>query len=273
MSQSAVRANTAKKPTISGLGIIVIVVNLIIGALFFYYVCGNPHNFVGDVRGNDPKEGNYLGIVYKGGPIVPILFALFLTVVVFSIERLLTILKAKGRGSVQSFLQKIKFHLSSHDIDSALKECDRQRGSVANVVNAGLHKYKEMELNKELTTEQKVLNISKEIEEATALEMPALEKHLPILATIASIGTLIALLGTVLGMIRAFAALATTGSPDPSKLSAGISEALVNTAIGIGTSALAIIMYNVFTGMIDKLTYGIDEMGFSITQTFAATEK
>ncbi|HRG28968.1 MAG TPA: MotA/TolQ/ExbB proton channel family protein, partial [Chitinophagales bacterium] len=105
------------------------------------------------------------------------------------------------------------------------------------------------------------------------LEMPALEKHLPILATIASIGTLIALLGTVLGMIRAFSALATEGTPDPTALSAGISEALVNTAIGIGTSAFAIIFYNIFTGMIDKLTYGIDEVGFTITQTFSATEK
>jgi biopolymer transport protein ExbB len=194
-------------------------------------------------------------------------------VIVFAIERFLTINKAKGTGSIESFLQKVKYHLTNRDIDAAIKECDKQKGSVANVVNAGLHKYAEMKNDKEATMEQKVINISKEIEEATALEMPALEKHLPILATIASIGTLIALLGTVLGMIRAFAALATSGTPDPGALSAGISEALVNTAIGIATSAFAIIFYNLFTGMIDKLTYGIDEVGFTITQTFAATEK
>ena len=111
------------------------------------------------------------------------------------------------------------------------------------------------------------------MEEATSLELPMIEKNLSILATIASVATLIGLLGTVIGMIKAFSALATAGTPDPAALSAGISEALINTAIGIGTSAVAIIFYNVFTGMIDKLTYGIDEIGFSISQTFASKNK
>ena len=144
---------------------------------------------------------------------------------------------------------------------------------MANVVVEGLHKYQEMEKNTDFTLEQKVQHIQQEIEEATSLELPSLEQNLPILATIASVATLVALLGTVLGMIRAFAALAVAGNPDPGALSAGISEALINTAIGIGTSAISIIMYNVFTGMIDKLTYGIDEIGYSIAQTFAATRK
>lgn len=268
MAQTSVKPT--KKTSFTSLSIIVIIINLIIGFLFWKFVAGNDENFKDN---GDPKENNYLGIIYMGGFIVPILLALLLTVLVFFFERLLTLIKAKGNGSIETFLQKVKYHLTNHDIEAALKECDRQKGSVANVVNAGLHKYAEMRNNKEFTTEQKVLNISKEIEEATALEMPALEKHLPILATIASIGTLIALLGTVLGMIRAFAALSQEGTPDPSALSAGISEALVNTAIGIGTSALAIIFYNIFTGMIDKLTYAIDEIGFTITQTFASTEK
>lgn len=268
MAQTA--AKPTKKTNIGGLGIIVIIINLIIGICFYRFVCGNPANFDAD---GHPKSGNYLALIHEGGLIVPILFALLLTVLVFAVERAMTISKAKGNGSTENFMQKIKYHLANNDLDGALKTCDVQKGSVANVVNAGLHKYAEMKTDAESTMEQKVLNISKEIEEATALEMPALEKHLPILATIASVATLIALLGTVLGMIRAFAALAAEGTPDPSALSAGISEALINTAIGIGTSALAIIFYNIFTGMIDKLTYGIDEVGFTITQTFQAKEK
>jgi biopolymer transport protein ExbB len=130
-----------------------------------------------------------------------------------------------------------------------------------------------MEKDTALEKEQKVLAIQKEMEEATSLELPMLEKNLSILATIASVATLVGLLGTVIGMIKAFSALATAGTPDPAALSAGISEALINTAIGIGTSAVAIIFYNVFTGMIDKLTYGIDEIGFSISQTFASKNK
>ena len=124
-----------------------------------------------------------------------------------------------------------------------------------------------------MNKDQKLEAIQKEIEEASSLELPMLERNLVILATIASVATLFALLGTVIGMIKAFAALATTGNPDPGALAAGISEALINTAIGIFTSAVAIVMYNLFTGMIDKLTYGIDEIGFSIAQTFESTRK
>jgi biopolymer transport protein ExbB len=78
------------------------------------------------------------------------------------------------------------------------------------------------------------------------------------------------LLGTVIGMIKAFSALANAGAPDSVQLAAGISEALINTALGIGTSAFAIIFYNFFTTKIDKLTYSIDEAGFTIVNTFAA---
>jgi biopolymer transport protein ExbB len=88
-----------------------------------------------------------------------------------------------------------------------------------------------------------------------------------------SVATLVALLGTVLGMIKAFSALATAGAPDPVALANGISEALINTALGIGTAALAIIFYNFFTTKIDALTYAIDECSFSIANTFAAKHK
>jgi len=124
-----------------------------------------------------------------------------------------------------------------------------------------------------LDTDQKVLSIQKEIEEATALELPMLEKNLVFLSTIASAATLLGLFGTVLGMIRSFAAMAQAGAPDATALAAGISEALINTALGIGTSFLAIIFYNFFTTIIDGVTYSIDESGFTLTQSFAANYK
>jgi len=67
--------------------------------------------------------------------------------------------------------------------------------------------------------------------------------------------------------------LATAGAPDSSALATGISEALINTALGIGSSAIAIIFYNFFTGRIDALTYRIDEAGYSLTQTYATKGK
>ncbi|HEX7356949.1 MAG TPA: MotA/TolQ/ExbB proton channel family protein, partial [Ignavibacteriaceae bacterium] len=155
-------------------------------------------------------------------------------------------------------------------IETAIKECDSQRGSVANVIKAGLLKYQQVTGAKEMNKDQKILSIKQEIEEATSLELPVLEQNLVILATIAPLATLLGLLGTVLGMIRAFSALATAGAPDAVALATGISEALINTAFGIGSSALAIIFYNYFTTKIDKMTYSIDEAGVAIVQNFSS---
>lgn len=151
--------------------------------------------------------------------------------------------------------------------------CDKQRGCVASVVSSVLKKYDEMDKNTTISKEQKLTTLQKEVEEATALEMPSLQQNLPIIATMTTLGTLVGLLGTVVGMIKSFAALANAGSPDSIALSTGISEALINTAFGIGTGALAVISYNFFTNKIDNITYAIDEVGFSIVQTFAATHK
>ena len=218
-----------------------------------------------------PKDG--LHGIYEGGIIVPLLIGMLLMVITFSIERLRTISKALGKGSIANFIRKVQYHLANRNVDEALKECDRQRGSVANVMKAGLRRYKEMIGNNEMDTEQKVIAIQKEVEEATALELPMLQKNLVFLSTITSVGTLVALLGTVIGMIRSFSALGAEGGGNAGALAIGISEALYNTALGIGTSALALIMYNVFTTKIDSITYGIDESGFTLTQSFASLYK
>ena len=163
--------------------------------------------------------------------------------------------------------------MSTKNIDGAIAECDKQSGSVGNVMRAGLKKYKEMSTNTEMDTEQKLAQIKKEVDETTALEVPMLEKNLVFLSTITSAATLLGLFGTVLGMIRAFAAMANAGAPDANALAQGISEALVNTALGIGTSFLAMIAYNFFTTIIDNVTYGIDESGFTLEQSFLANYK
>jgi biopolymer transport protein ExbB len=252
---------------------------IILGYIIWRFVIGADSNFTNpDPAGgfwpdHQGPKGN-LPRMYQGGIIVPLLIGLLLIVITFVIERFLTVTKATGKGSVAEFIRKVQYHLANKDLDKALAECDRQKGSVANVMKAGLRKYKEMITNTELATEQKVLNIQKEVEEATALELPMLEKNLVFLSTIASVATLMGLLGTVMGMIRSFSALGESGGGEAAqKLSQGISEALYNTALGIGTSAIAIVMYNVFTTRIDAITYGIDESGFTLTQSFAANYK
>jgi biopolymer transport protein ExbB len=272
----------APKPTIAktenskGSGIfagLAIVICILIGWALFLLVMGDGSNFEGGDNTGHPLPGNYFGMVYKGGYIVPFLMSMFLMVIVFSIERFLVISKAAGIGNVDAFVRKVQAMLSASNVDGAISECDKQKGSVAAVIKSGLIKYKEVETETTMDTEQKCLAIQKDIEEATALEMPMLEQNLTIIATLVSVGTLGGLLGTVTGMIKAFAGLATAGAPDQAQLANGISEALINTATGIATSLTAVISYNFFTSKIDSLTYSIDEAGFSIVQTYAATHK
>jgi biopolymer transport protein ExbB len=253
---------------------------IVAGYVIWRFILGNADNFTRpDPAGGfwphhqGPKGG--LVKMYEGGIVVPILIANLLIVITFVVERLLTITKATGNGNIAEFIRRVQYHLANKNVDQAISECDKQKGSVGNVMKAGLRKYKEMISNTELDTEQKVLAIQKEVEEATALELPMLEKNLVFLSTIASVATLLGLLGTVLGMITSFSALGEGGGGGSAanELSRGISEALYNTALGIGTSAIAIVMYNIFTTKIDSITYGIDESGFTLTQSFASLYK
>jgi biopolymer transport protein ExbB len=248
----------------------VIPVSLVIAIIVYIAIMGAPSNFQGNDPANSPIPGNYLGVIYKGGFIVPILMCLLLTVITFSIERYLTIKKASGKENVLKFVRNIKNLLNRNQIDDAVELCEHQKGSVGNVVRSALIKYQNIEPDQSMTKEQKLIAIQKDVEEATSLELPTMEQNLVILATISSIATLMGLLGTVLGMIRAFGAMANAGAPDSVALATGISEALINTAFGIGTAAIAVIMYNFYTNKIDKLIYSIDEAGFTIVQTYAA---
>lgn len=261
---------------------IIIPILFAVGICIYLFVLGAPGNFkdadklgagsvaFSDVEGKDIHPESFLGIIYKGGVIVPILITFMMTVIVFSIERALVLGKAAGKGNLDVFVQKVRGLLNQNKVDEAMEECDTQQGSVGNVVKEGLSTYKALAHDNTLNKEQKMVALNKAIEEATTLEMPMLEKNMMILSTLGTVATLVALLGTVIGMIKAFFALGSGGgTPDAAALSTGISEALINTALGIGTSAIAIIFYNYFTSKIDGLTYKIDEIAMSIQQSFA----
>jgi biopolymer transport protein ExbB len=205
--------------------------------------------------------------VRDGGPLVISLIMLTLMSLTFVIERLLSLRKSAGRGSTVTFLTNLQERVNAGDIKGAIEECNTRGGSLAGVLAAGLRRYEI--LNAEGVTDPKVIDdeVRHAIEEATMLEVPILEKNLVALSTIASIATMVGLLGTVIGMIRAFAALAHAGAPDAVQLSLGISEALINTAGGLIAAIIAIVAYNYFTTRVDNFTYGIDEAAASLVQT------
>ncbi|MBO4977602.1 MAG: MotA/TolQ/ExbB proton channel family protein [Muribaculaceae bacterium] len=244
----------------------VIVICAIIAVCLFIFWFGADQHF-----DDDGHPQNLWGTIYKGGFIVPVLQTLFLTVIVLAVERYIALSAAKGKGNIAKFVANVKLCLEKGDLAGARALCAKQKGSVAAVVDSALVRYEEMDRNTVLSKEQKIATLQKQVEEATALEMPTLQQNLPIIATMTTLGTLVGLLGTVMGMIKSFQALSQSGAPDSTELSTGISEALINTAFGIATGAFAVIFYNYYTNKIDNLTYAIDEIGFSIVQTFAAT--
>ena len=253
--------------------VVLVVASLAISILIYLFVLGNPSNF-NDGAGHE-KPNNLMGQVYTGGVIVPILITLSIMVVTFVVERALSLRKAQGRGSLPTFLKNVQRSLQSNDLDAAIAACDQQRGSLANIIRTGLERYQVLSKSSQgLDATKQMSEVQRSIEEATSLEMPILEKNLIAMSTIASIATMFGLLGTVIGMIRAFRALAQQGgSPDAIQLSIGISEALINTALGLFAAIVGIVAYNFFVNKVDNFTYMIDEASYDVIQTLTSKSK
>ena len=273
MATTQAKANPKKKSSgFQGVknAFFIILVCFVLAVLFFKYILGAPEHFVNGDPTQPVKDGNLMGTVYKGGVVVPVIITLLFSVIALSIERFFALRTAFGMSSLGKFVINVKQAITAGDMAKAQQLCDKQQGSVANVVGASIAAYKEMENTPNLKRAAKVSKIQQAHEEATQLEMPTLQMNMPIIATIVTLGTLTALFGTVVGMIRSFAALASGGGGDSLQLSEGISEALVNTASGILTSWVAVVSYNYYSNKIDKLTYALDEVGYTIAKTYEA---
>ena len=144
--------------------------------------------------------------------------------------------------NLAKFTAEVKNAIKAQDFAKAKDLCNKMQGTVGNVVMASINMYQTVETDDTLKKAAKIAKIQQAHEEATQLEMPTLQMNMPMVATIVSLGTLTALFGTVLGMI--------------------------GTASGILTSWVATVVYNFFSNKIDKLTYALDEIGFTISATY-----
>ena len=219
---------------------------------------------------NLPALGPIGDQMKKGGPLVAMLILLLILETAFIIERTWSLRKAQGNGSMPEFLNNVRKKLHDSDVDGAIKLCGQQRGSAANVIRAGLERYQQARAEG-APREKIVADTQAAIQEANGLEVPLLERNLIALSTIASVATMVGLLGTVLGMIRSFAALGHSGAVDAQKLAVGISEALINTAGGLFIAIGGIVTYNVFVTRVDNFNYMMDEASYEAVQLLAST--
>lgn len=249
---------------------VLILVALVVSAVIFYLVFGNAANF------KSPEKltpANIMGAIYLGGPVVVVLMTLSIMVITFTIERQLSLTKAKGKGAIEPFLKKVQLSLQDGNIEDAIALCDKQRGSIANIIKQGLERYQVLVPDNSIGADKRLEEVSRAIEEAMMLEVPLLEKNLVALSTIAAVSVLVGLFGTVVGMIRAFQALATAGTPNAAELSAGISEALINTAGGLFGAIVGTISYNFYVTKVGNITYMIDEASYNMLQILAIKSK
>jgi len=233
---------------------ITMVAALLISAIFFW----------GILPGMDKGIENtpIVHQVRQGGPLVPFLIAITLMLLTYVVERIMTLNKARGTSPLPVFFSHYTKAVREGRYDEAAQLCNKQRGSAAAVLKAGADQYLRTVGDKQMTTEKRLAETQRAINEARLLEVPFLERNLIALSTIASIATMVGLLGTTIGMIRAFAAMATQGAPNAAELARGISEALVNTALGLFAAIIGIVTYNYFVNKVDQFNYQVDEAAY-----------
>lgn len=262
------RIHTLAEALNSWMTLLTMVIALMVAYFLYYEVLGNPLNFVGEDPLNTPKKGNILGTIFKGGPIVILLIALQLVLLTFIIERFFGVFSASGKVRKLPFIQAIRKALSEQSTEEALDLCAGQKGALAHVLESGISTFELVKNDDDYENAQRLQAIERAFESATQLEIPPLNRNMVIISTIASISTLIGLLGTVTGMIKAFSAMAQVGAPDAIGLAEGISQALITTALGIATAAVGVVFHNFFNSRIDKTVNTIDEVVFAVTQIF-----
>lgn len=203
--------------------------------------------------------------IKQGGPLLVLGLTFFFLALTFAVERFIVLGRAGGRGNVTSFVRALKESIQAGRIDDAVAACRQQGGSLANVIGAGLESYRDRK--PQAASKKELLDETRRgLAEAGALESPNLEQNLTALSTIASIATLLGLLGTTVGMIRSFQAMSHAGAPDATQLALGISEALVNTALGLITAILATVLYNYFTTKVDNFNTMVEETSYEVLQ-------
>lgn len=176
---------------------------------------------------------------------VPILLLSIIAVYIF-VERLLTIRKASQ--TPDEFMDKIRNMVVSGDINGAKLLCAQNDTPIAKMIEKGISR-----------VGSAMKNIEVSIENVGKIEIYKLEKNLSFLATISGAAPMLGFLGTVLGMIQAFIAIAQEeGSVSPKILSAGIYEAMITTAAGLFVGILAYLGYNYLVNRVQKLIHRME---------------
>jgi len=182
-------------------------------------------------------------LIQRGGPVMYPIILCSVVALAIVIERVYYIYKAKI--DTKDFMSNIEITIKRNRIAEAIKICDKTPGPIAHIVKAGVLKH-----------DRSRQEIREAIEDTGHQEVPRLEKHLSLLATIAHISPLLGLLGTVTGMVRAFQIIqekSVSFNPvSPGDLAGGIWEALLTTVAGLIVAIPTVVVYNYLVNRVEE---------------------
>jgi biopolymer transport protein ExbB len=200
-------------------------------------------------------------LINKGGPMMYLIVLSSILAFGVVIERIYTLNRA--RIDADKFMDGIIGVLKRNKIIEAVEMCNSTPGPVAHIIKAGILKH-----------DRSRPEIKEAVEEAAELEIPRLENHLPILATIAHITPLLGLLGTVTGMIRSFqviqAKAASMVPVNPGDLAGGIWEALLATVAGLSVAIPTYVAYNYLTSQVDGFVYDMEKSAMDLVNLLSS---
>ena len=189
--------------------------------------------------------------VEHGGWVMYTNIIVLVVILAIVVERFIFLL-GKGQINAKGLLEQLRKLIQANNVDRAIRICGSRNAPLLRIAKSGLvHVHRGEEA------------LANAVEESLVETTPEVKKRISALWSLANVAVLVGLFGTVLGLIRAFAAVS---GADPAKrqemLAAGIAEALHNTALGLGIAIVAIMFHLVLSGMAKKLVTDLE--GFSM---------
>jgi len=207
------------------------------------------------------RERFLLRLMFQGGPIMIPIAACAIIAFAVAVERFFTLRRA--RINTREFMATIRTVLKQNKVAEAIRVCEKTPGPIARILRAGMLKHG-----------RRKQDIREAIEDAGQLEIPRLERYLGVLATVASISPLLGLLGTVSGMIKAFAQIqAKMGVVNPSDLAEGIGNALITTAAGLVVAIPTLVLYNYYVAKVDNMILDMEVSSSELVDLLTESER
>ena len=197
--------------------------------------------------------GKIWGLIRRGGLVMyPIILCSILALGVF-LERSVSL--RKKRILDQDFISGFRRHWIRRDLDRALRLCKEHDISISRVLRAGLLRHR-----------ISIADMERAIEAAGQHEVSLLTANLRTLGVVANLAPMLGLLGTVIGMIKAFSVISQSGTENPGLVASGISEALMTTAAGLIVGIPALAAYHYFRAKIDRYVYEMEHISLEILE-------